>query len=188
MLRRLIAVAVAFCCVVPATANASYLDVIRDCTDNGQMDKTYTQKEYRDALSRMSTDAAQYYGCPAIIKRAQRAQASASSNNDDNGNNGNNGSAGGAGGGGGGGTTSGPTPDETARAGEDVEAARLGGASDQRVADVDVRPGELAYRDFGAVSKLPTPLLVLAFLLLGAAIAVAAYLLRGLVGSRGTSA
>ena len=166
LLRRAIAAAVLVCCLLPAAASANYEDVIRDCVANGKLSKRYTQKEYRDALAKMTTDAAQYYGCPDIIKRAQRQSASS----DDDGNNSSS-----AGAGADSNQGSGPTPDEQTQAQQDLADAQHLGANYQRIADVDVRPGELAYRDFGAVSKLPTPLAVLGLLLLGAAIAVCLY-------------
>ena len=88
MLRRLTAAAIALCCLLPATASAGYNDVIRDCVNNGRLTKKYTQKEYRDALSHMSTDAAQYYGCDDIIKRAQVKASNSDNSNNDNSNNG----------------------------------------------------------------------------------------------------
>jgi hypothetical protein len=179
MLRRLITAAVLCCCLLPATAAASYQDVLKDCEVNGRMTKRYTQKEYRDALAKMPTDLDEYYGCRDIIKRAQ---VNASSN-------GNDGSAspgsGGGDGGGAGGQPSAPTPEETTRASEDIQAARRGVS---KVALVDVRPGALAYRDFGSVSKLPTPLIVLGALLIVGAIGVCAYLLKGRVRARGAGA
>jgi hypothetical protein len=174
MLRRLLAAALLVCCLVPAVAVASYKDVIRDCVDDGKLSKRYTQQEYREALANMTTDAAQYYGCPDLIKRAQRQSASG---NDDSA------AAGTAGGGSGGGTP--PTAAEQTLAQEDVAAAQRDG---EHVAVADVRPGALAYRDFGSVSKLPTPLIILGVLLIAAAAAACAHLLRGLVRSRGTGA
>jgi hypothetical protein len=173
MLRRLTAAAVLVCCLLPATAGASYKDVIRDCTDNGRLDNAYTQKEYREALAKMPTDVAEYYGCGDIIKRAQQHNAGGGKSSP-------------AGGGSGGGNgPAAPTPEESTQALQDVAAAQRGGGGDQTIANVNVRPGALAYHDFGSVSKLPAPLAALGLLLLGAAVAVAAYLLRGLVRARG---
>ena len=55
------------------SASASGLDVIRDCTDDEVMSKTYTQKEYRDALRQFAADGDQYGNCRDVIKRAQAA-------------------------------------------------------------------------------------------------------------------
>src|ERR1700710_1110179 len=58
-------------------ASASGLDVIRDCTDDEVMSKTYTQKEYRDALRQFAADGDQYGNCRDVIRRAQAAAAAA---------------------------------------------------------------------------------------------------------------
>ena len=50
-----------------AAASASGLDVIRDCTDDEVMSKTYTQKEYRDALRQFAADGDQYGNCRDVI-------------------------------------------------------------------------------------------------------------------------
>ena len=52
---------------------ASGRDVIDDCTDDEVLTKTYTQKEYRDALKQLPADADQYGNCREIIARAQDA-------------------------------------------------------------------------------------------------------------------
>ena len=49
--------------------------VINDCTDDEVLSKTYTQKEYRDALAKLPADADQYGNCRDIIARAQEAAA-----------------------------------------------------------------------------------------------------------------
>jgi len=56
-------------------APASGRDVINDCTDDEILAKTYTQKEYRDALATLPADADQYGNCRDIIARAQDASA-----------------------------------------------------------------------------------------------------------------
>ena len=60
---------------VAAPAAGSGLDVIRDCTDDEVMSKTYTQKEYRDALRELAADIDQYTNCRDVIQRAQAAAA-----------------------------------------------------------------------------------------------------------------
>jgi hypothetical protein len=62
--------------LLPAgSALASGQDVIRDCTDDEVMSKTYTQKEYRAALKELAADADQYGNCRDIIARAQESSA-----------------------------------------------------------------------------------------------------------------
>jgi hypothetical protein len=58
-----------------AAALASGRDVLDDCTDDEVMSKTYTQKEYRDALSQLAADADQYGNCRQVISRAQLSAA-----------------------------------------------------------------------------------------------------------------
>ena len=65
-----------------AGALASGTDVIRDCTDDEVMSKTYTQKEYRAALSELSADADQYGNCRDVILRAQQAALAAGKTKD----------------------------------------------------------------------------------------------------------
>ena len=65
--------------VPTASAWASGRDVLRDCADDEILSKTYTQKEYRDALSRLATDNSEYSDCESIIRRAQLEQAAGTS-------------------------------------------------------------------------------------------------------------
>src|SRR4051794_208496 len=83
-----------------ATALASGRDVLRDCADDEILNKTYTQKEYRDALSQLATDNSEYSDCERVIRRAQLEQAAGPRRN---------GGPGGPGGGGGGGGTTPPS-------------------------------------------------------------------------------
>jgi len=178
MLRRLLAVAVlSVCLLVPAAPTlASGADVLKDCSNNGRLSKTYTQKEYRQALAQMPTDLREYSDCANIIRRAEL------------------GLAGGTGTGGGGGTSTGAnaqnpfagaTPQEVARAQRDIAQARRTGGAKQRVGTANATPGTLAYRQLKSVSKLPAPLLVLVVLILLGAAGLASYLVHG---RRGRSA
>src|SRR3990170_190262 len=77
-MRRLILPALLALLALAATAPsalASGLDVIRDCTDDEVMSKTYTQKEYRAALRELAGDSDQYGNCRSVIQRAQAAAA-----------------------------------------------------------------------------------------------------------------
>jgi hypothetical protein len=72
--RRIILLTALVLLVAGATqALASGRDVIDDCTDDEVLAKTYTQKEYRDALKQLPADADQYGNCRDIIARAQDA-------------------------------------------------------------------------------------------------------------------
>jgi hypothetical protein len=93
---------------VPALAQASGTDVIRDCNYDGHIDGTYSQSEYQDAQNQLQGDNDQYSDCRDVI-----AQARASAKNADKGSGGSGsggsggGSSGGAAGGGGGSSGSG---------------------------------------------------------------------------------
>lgn len=191
MLRRLTAAAVLVCCLAPASALGSADTVIKDCTTNGRLTKKYTQKEYQSAIANLPTDVDEYTDCRDIIRNAELTAGSGS------GSKGGGGGGGTTGGTGGGGTAAAPvpatgpirdpyqgagaTPAETAEAQKDVAAATHAGAAPLPVANTDVRPGALAYHNFGSVSKLPTPLVVLAILVIAAALGVSVYLIRNRV-------
>ena len=73
-MRSLPALAMTLVLLGPATAaHASGLSVIRDCTYDEVMSKTYTQREYRDALRELASDSDQYNNCRDVIRRAQSA-------------------------------------------------------------------------------------------------------------------
>lgn len=171
MLRRLLAAAVAvLSLLVPAsTALASGADVIRDCAHNGRLTKTYTQKEYHDALAHIPADVDEYTDCRSVIRRAELSLGSGSS-------------GGGGAAGGGQGTSQNPfagaDPQAVARAQQEIAAARKAGGARQRIAGSDVTPGALAYHQIRSVSKLPTPLLILVILIVLGAAGLSANLFR----------
>src|SRR3954447_9445475 len=55
---------------LPAAAHASGPDVIRDCADDGKLDKPYTQKELTDALNNLPSDIDEYTDCRSVIRSA----------------------------------------------------------------------------------------------------------------------
>jgi hypothetical protein len=158
MLRRPTAAAVvALCLLLPVgPALASGSDVILDCNDHGHLTKTYSQKEYRQALAQMPADVRQYTDCEDIIRRAQLGEApttDAAAN------------------------TANPfgsaPPAEVAKAQQDIAAARKTGGAGQRIAGDVVYPGALSYTKVSAaVSELPTPLVVLIALIVVGALAL----------------
>ncbi|MEA2479651.1 MAG: hypothetical protein QOJ07_1573 [Thermoleophilaceae bacterium] len=85
---------------LPALAQASGTDVIRDCNDDGHIDGTYSQAEYQQAEDQMGSDTDQYSDCRDVI-----AQAKANAKNNQGTKSGSGGST--SGGGGGGGSSSG---------------------------------------------------------------------------------
>jgi hypothetical protein len=55
---------------LPAAAHASGADVIRDCADDGKLDKQYSQKELRDADRNLPSDIDEYTDCRSAIRSA----------------------------------------------------------------------------------------------------------------------
>jgi hypothetical protein len=170
-----------------SSALASGRDVINDCTDDEVLTKTYTQKEYRDALAKLPADADQYGNCRDIIARAQEAsvkKGGASKKNDAS----SPGTTGPAGGG-----TPGapppPPPDSTKPASEQLALATPDDRAAATAAAKDAALPEVSAADVGAApgdssSDLPTPILVLLALLLAGALALTAVRVRSLVHTR----
>ena len=177
---------------VPA-AHASGRDVIRDCTDDEVLSKTYTQQEYKQALAQLASDADQYGNCRSVIKRAQLAALRDARPKRDTT------SRGGGGGRGDGGAPSGTsgqsgtsgrsggfgnapadeqlksaTPDERSAVDEGRRSAR----KPVSLRGVAVAPG------VGSDGDIPAPLRVLLVLVLVGALALAAIRIRALVLAR----
>jgi hypothetical protein len=55
---------------LPAAARASGSDVIRDCADDGKLDKQYTQKELDSAMKNLPSDIDEYTDCRSVIRAA----------------------------------------------------------------------------------------------------------------------
>jgi hypothetical protein len=174
--------------VFASVARASGKDVIRDCTDDEVLAKTYTQKEYKDALAQLGSDSDQYGDCRDIIKSAQlKALRDAHKKRAPTTNGGAGGGGSGAGGGGGGTSSGGgygsppaakqlqsATPDERSA----VDVGRKAARTAINVQGAAVKPG------LGSSSDLPAPLLVLLALVLAGALALAAIRIRTLVLAR----
>jgi hypothetical protein len=178
--------------VVPATAAlASARDVLDDCTDDEVMSKTYTQKEYRDALAQLAADADQYGNCRQVISRAQLRAAGRGRKKDTGATSGApaGGETGGRKGGGGGAGGSAPAAQQLADAtpAERKAVDRARGAAGQRF-ELDktrVDPSKVgAVPGVSQVSNLPTPLVAVLALLLVAALALGAVRIRSLVNAR----
>ncbi|MEA2154442.1 MAG: hypothetical protein QOE11_582 [Solirubrobacteraceae bacterium] len=179
-------------------ALASGRDVLNDCTDDEVMSKTYTQKEYRDALSQLQGDTDQYGNCRDVIKRAQLRAAAAGAGRKSSGSTsatappsggGNSGgsSTGSAAAGGSGAIGSAPANDQL-RAATPTERRAVDQARSTRSFQLDntkVDPSKVGtVPGVSRVSDLPAPLVVVLALLLVAALALAALRLRSLVGAR----
>jgi hypothetical protein len=177
-----------------AGALASGRDVLDDCTADEVMSKTYTQKEYRDALAQLQGDTDQYGNCRDVIKRAQLKAAAAGGDKRQ---------SGASTGGGGTGTAPPPPPSSGGGAGaigSAPAAEQLSQATPTERKAVD--EARTATRSFeldnakvdptkvgtvpgvSRVSDLPAPLAAVLALLLAAALALGALRIRSLVHAR----
>ncbi|HVI37869.1 MAG TPA: hypothetical protein VM684_16665, partial [Gaiellales bacterium] len=55
---------------IPAAAHASASAVIRDCADDGKLDKQYTQKDLQAADRNLPSDIDEYTDCRSVIRAA----------------------------------------------------------------------------------------------------------------------
>ena len=166
-------------------ALASGRDVLNDCTDDEVMSKTYTQKEYRDALAQLAGDTDQVGNCRDVIKRAQLKAAAGGAKKKDT-----TAPAAPAGGSSGGSGAIGSAPAQ-----EQLQAAtptERKAVQDARTTNgpVEVDNATVDASKVGTVpgvssaSALPTPLVVALALLLVAALTLAALRIRSLVHAR----
>lgn len=135
---------------VPAAAQASGFDVIRDCAKDGRLDGNYSNAELREARDNLPSDLDEYSDCREVINGAITSGSDRGGGRD-----------GGSGAGGSGG--SGPGG-EAARA---RDAAALDRLTDQRgkptlnVGGTNVKPGDNGLFDLAsATNGLPLPLLL----------------------------
>jgi hypothetical protein len=172
---------------IPVTAAlASGRDVLNDCTADEVMSKTYTQKEYHDALSQLAADADQYGNCRQVISRAQLRAAGGKKKQ------GGGAAAAPAGGGTSGGAGAvGSAPavkqlaDATPAERKAVQKARTDPARPVALGNARVDASKVgAVPGVSQVSDLPTPLVVVLALLLLVALAIAALGIRSLVNAR----
>jgi hypothetical protein len=200
-LRLRIATALALLAVLalPGAAHASGSAVIKDCAD-GTIDKSYSQKDYADALAHLPADLDEYTDCRSQIQRKQLGGGSGGSGNGGGG--GGTGAAGGGGGTGvgGGGTGGGDTgaagsgggavdPLASATDAEKAAFAKAVQAGSQPV-ELDgrpVHPGDLGGAKSSNVSDLPAPLIAILALVALAGLGGAGYGTRRLVLSRRTA-
>ena len=69
-LRTLSLLLVAFLLGLPVAARASSDDVIRDCAQDGKLDKKYSDKELREAEANLPNDIDEYTDCRQAIRAA----------------------------------------------------------------------------------------------------------------------
>jgi hypothetical protein len=93
---------------LPAFAQASGQDVIRDCYEDGHIDGNYSQGEYQDAQDNLPSDVDQYSDCRDVIAQGQAGGGKRSNSHSGNsGSGGSNGGSNGSNGGNGNGASSG---------------------------------------------------------------------------------
>ncbi|HEV2777034.1 MAG TPA: hypothetical protein VGV90_15680 [Solirubrobacteraceae bacterium] len=193
-MRRLILLTTLALLAVAATgppALGSGLDVIRDCTDDEVMSKTYTQKEYRDALRELAGDSDQYGNCRSVIQRAQAAAAAGKkkSGGGDAGTGPAGSSTGGGPSGGAGAIGSAPAAEQlqqaTAAERDAVEGARKAAPGAVSLDDAAVDTAKVGTAPgLSQSADLPTPLAIMLALLLAGALAVVGLRVRRLVNAR----
>jgi hypothetical protein len=134
------------------TALASSGDVIRDCSEDGILDRKYSQKELAGALDRLPSDIDEYTDCRGVLRRAQLSGA----RGDDHGGGEQKGALRGVD------TTSPPNVHEQRKIDEAIRDR--GGAVD--VGGRPVRPGTTGapFAAVGLGTDLPTPVLLLLIL------------------------
>jgi hypothetical protein len=169
---------------MPGFAVASGDDVIRDCAQDGDLDKQYSDEELEDANRNLPSDIDQYSDCRDVIAQAQAGGRGSSGGSDTGG-------GGGAGSGGGGSSNGGATAgDVPGEGGTPDDNSELGIREDQAAAGVapDTSAATAAGANVGEDdSGLPTAALVAIALLGLSAIAGGVYLLRDYLPSGLTS-
>jgi hypothetical protein len=63
---------------LPAAAHASGADVIRDCADDGRLNKNYSQRDLQAAERNLPSDIDEYTDCRAVIQAALHGGSGAS--------------------------------------------------------------------------------------------------------------
>ena len=67
----------AFACVLAygTAAHASAINVIRDCSEDGKLDRHYSQHDLSKALDKLPSDIDEYTDCRSVIRAAQLSGA-----------------------------------------------------------------------------------------------------------------
>lgn len=187
-LRRLIVLFAGFGALAPSFAHADRASIYRDCQD-GRINGSYSQKQYRDALENIPTDVDEYTDCRDVIRRAQLAAAGGSRGSGSGGS--------GSGAAGGSGSAGSPGAGAPATAGRTdplaaaspteraaVERTRSAPGAPVQIGGEKITPAPLGYEDQSSLSEVPTPLLVVLILLAASALAAAGVWLRSRVIAR----
>jgi hypothetical protein len=159
---------------VPATALADGDDVIRDCAQDGDLDKEYSDEELEEAEQNMPSDIDAYTGCREVIRAAQAGGRGSPDAGTGGSGVGGTGGSGGSGGGADAGDvsgTDGATPSDSDEIAKRLDEARSG---TEPATATELAAGA----DAGDDSGLPTAALVAVALLGLAAVGGGVYLLR----------
>lgn len=164
MRARLVAIALGSLLLLPSAAAASWQDVIVDCSADDSLGRSYSPTDYRDALTNMPADVAQYTKCITAINAAQRGRGLGGSGGGEN-------TTGGSWGGSPiPGVRPGVDPLSTASPVEQAAIASAGkaGAAAVTLDGTPISPSELGTSGLNDPTDLPAPLLaVLAALAIG---------------------
>jgi hypothetical protein len=182
---------------VPSLAHASGSAVVKDCANDGKIDKSYSQKDYADALANLPADVDEYSDCRDQIRRAQLGGGGGGGSTSGGG-------ATGGGAAGGDGTTGGGSADGDVNAGATGPAvdplasatAQERAAFEKAVASGDapveldgrpIYPGALGGAKSSGIADLPAPLLAILALLAIGGLGAAGLGTRRLVHGRRTA-
>lgn len=152
---------------LPAGAAASAWQVVDDCTADGDLDRSYSDRELRDAVPQLETDDLEYGDCKQVISAAIGAGEDTRGDR--------------SAGGGPGGSAS-PVEQAAQQGDRDALAAVSAKASDDpiEVGGKHLRPGDNGLFDTAATDNgLPTPLLLILIALAVGALGTGVWLLRG---------
>jgi hypothetical protein len=168
-----------------AIADAAGRTVLDDCTDDERMSKTYSQKDYRDALDQLAADTDQYGNCRDVIRRAMLAAAGARKPGGATKGSGGDGSSSGDGGAIGSAPAQEQLSTATPKERGAVERARNDSGPPSSVTSATVDPAEAGrVPATSQASSLPTPIVVLLALLLAGLLAIGVVRIRSLVHAR----
>jgi hypothetical protein len=183
---------------LPGLAYANGDGAIKDCANDGKLDKTYSQSDLADAISNLPADVDEYSDCRDILRRAQLGGGSSSGGGASGGGASTGGGTTGGGSTGGGATGGGSADTGTAAAGPAADP--LQGATDaeraafqKAIANGDapvkldgrpISPGTLGGAKTNGFADLPVPLLAILALLAAGTLGGAALGTRRLVHGR----
>ena len=151
-----LALAVALCALaLPAVASASPSQVIRDCQNDGDLDRKYSNEDLRKAQDNLPSDVAEYSDCGEVIAAAVTAGSDRSGSKN---NNGGGGAAGATSGGAAGGKN------QAEKAGDDAALNKVtqdGKKPALTVGGRSIQPGDNGlFNVASATNGLPLPLLL----------------------------